>query len=123
MKTYVSFGAAVCALLLAMPLAAASGVSEKTGKSMTKAAAVQSVWPPETLSGKITMIDPAQRLVIIQTSDGVPFDMVVTPRTRIESGDRATAFKDLTQDINRNVSVSFIPERRGDVATSIQIGG
>ena len=88
-----------CALTMAMPLAA------------------------ETLSGKITMVDPAHKLVVVEPSDGVPFDMVVTAKTRIKAGDQAIALKDLTREMNRTVSVRFNPERRGDVATSIQVNG
>jgi hypothetical protein len=67
------------------------------------------------------MVNPAQNLVVVQTPDGVPFDMDVTARTRINAGDRSVALKDLTQDINKPVSVQFVPERRGDVAKSIRI--
>ena len=101
---------AACALLLGIPLIAA----EKT-------AAVRSVWPAETLSGQITMVDPAIKTVVIQTAGGVPFDMVVTRNTRIESGNRAITFQDLQQDMNKAVSVRFVPERRGDVARTIEL--
>jgi len=49
--------------------------------------------------------------------------MVVTAKTRIKVGDQAIALKDLTREMNRTVSVRFNPERRGDVATSIQVNG
>jgi hypothetical protein len=68
-------------------------------------------------------VDPEQNLVVVQTSDGVPFDMVINPKTRIKSGDRGITLKDLTRDMNKTVSVTFTPERRGDVAKSIQISG
>jgi hypothetical protein len=102
-----------CVLFLTMPLIAAN----KT----TKTTAIPSAWPQENLSGKIVMVSPAQKLVVIQTQDGVPFDMDVTAKTRIKAGDRAIALKDLMQDINKPVSVQFVPERRGDVAKSIRI--
>jgi hypothetical protein len=110
MKSLLSFGA--CALLVGIPLMAAN-----------KTAALRSVWPPETLSGTITMVDPAIKTVVIQTSDGIPFDMVVTGNTRIESGDRAITLQDLRQDMNKGVSVRFVPERRGDVARTIRLNG
>jgi len=120
MKTKLSFlAAAACGLLLALPLAAASPapVTATTGNSATRTA-----WPPETLSGKITMVDPSQKLVVVQ-SGGVPFDLMITPRTRIESGNQAVSMQGLNSDINQNVSVRFTPERRGDVASTINIGG
>jgi hypothetical protein len=37
---------------------------------------MRSAWPPETLSGKISMVDPDRKLVVVETPDGIPFDMV-----------------------------------------------
>ncbi len=89
----------------------------------TEANTMRTTWPPETLAGKIMMVDPAQRLVVVKGPDGVPFDMVVTPATRIESGNQRLALKDLNQDQQKNVSVRFIPARAGDIARTIQITG
>ena len=114
-----------CALLLAFPLGAANGPAAKTNtnKNMAKTAVMRSAWAPETLSGKITMVDPAQNLMVVETPNGVNFDMIVTSKTRIKSGNQALTLKELTQDSNKTVSVKFTPERRGDVAKSIQISG
>ena len=87
------------------------------------AAGVRGNWPSEVLSGKITNVDPDRKLVVVQTPDGVPFDMYVTGKTLIKSGDQTIALKDLTRDRNQGVSVKFIPERRGDVAESIRLNG
>jgi hypothetical protein len=95
-----------CALMAAIPLTAAS---------------VRGNWPPEFLSGKITNVDPDRKMVVVQTPDGIPFDMYVTNKTRIQSGDQSVALKDLAGDMNQSVSVKFVPERRGDVAESIRI--
>ncbi len=84
---------------------------------------MRNAWPPEALSGKITIVDPAQKLVVVETPNGVPFDMVVTSKTRIKSGNQALTLKELTQDSNKTASIKFIPARRGDVAKSIQIRG
>ena len=99
---------ATCALMSAIPLAAAG---------------MRANWPPEFLSGKITNVDPDRKLVVVQTSDGIPFDMYVTAKTLIKSGDQTIALKDLTRDMNQGVSVKFVPERRGDVAESIRLNG
>ena len=109
-----------CALLLAVSLPAASAPATPNQKATAEA---QREWPAEMLSGRIMMVDPNQKLVVVQTPDGVPFDMVVTSKTRIESGDQAMTFKDLSNDVNKNVSVRFRPEGRGDIARSIQING
>jgi len=102
---------ALCGLLLAIPAVAATST------------AIRNAWPAETLSGTITTVEPGQKLVIVKGPDGVPFDVVVTPKTRIRSGDRVIAIKELTHYQNKDVSVRFLPERRGDVAESIRIGG
>jgi hypothetical protein len=113
---------AACALLLAIPAAAANQPAAKTNKQTTRTA-VRSAWRPETLSGKIAMVDPARKIVVVETPDGTPFDMVLTGKTRIKSGDQAITPNQLTGDKDKSVSVRFVPERRGDVARSIQIGG
>ena len=111
---------AACAAMAAAPLFAASTTSTTTS---TKAAEVRAVWPAESLSGTITIVDPALKTVVVQTPGGVPFDMVVNRNTRIKAGDRAISLQDLQQDVNKGVSVKFVPERRGDVATTIQLNG
>jgi|SRR5579863_2658048 len=104
-----------CVLLLTMPSIAADKIpANRTTKT-------SNAWPAENLSGKIIMVNPAQNLVVVQTPDGVPFDIDVTAKTRIRAGDHSLALKDLTQDIDKPVSVQFVPERRGDVAKSIRI--
>ena len=105
---------AACALWLAIPMSAAS-------KHMTTA--TPSAWAPETLNGTITMVDPQQKLVVVQAPGQVPFDLVVTARTRIRSGNQAISLQELTQDTNKTVSVQYTPERSGDVAKSIRITG
>lgn len=116
-----------CAFMLAVPLISAdrptASTSTTTGKKMTATTSMRNAWKPETLTGKITSVDPDRNLMIVETKDGIPFDMLVTPNTRIKSGDRGLDLKDLRQDVNKNVSVRFTPERRGDVASSIQVNG
>ncbi len=69
------------------------------------------------------MVDPAHKMVVVQSSDGVPYDLDVTAHTRIRSGDRSIDWSGLSGNVNKSVSVKFVPERKGDVATSIRIGG
>jgi hypothetical protein len=108
-----------CGALAAAPLFGADASSATSKKS----AAVRSAWSAESLSGTITMGDAARKTVVVQTPGGVPFDMVITRNTRIKSGDRAITLQDLPKDVNRGVSVKFVPERRGDIATTIQLNG
>ena len=101
--------------LLALPLAAAAKAPAQKAK--------QQAWPAENLTGTIESVDPAQHIVVIKTADGVPFDMVVTHATRIASGDQTLQMGDLNSNVNRNVTVRFVPESRGDVARTIQLQG
>jgi hypothetical protein len=114
-----------CGLLLALPASAADKAAPAPGKTPASHSVpmIRSGWAPETISGTIAMVDPAARLVVVQNADGVPFDLVITPRTRIESGDRALPLKDLSGYRNKSVSVRFVPERSGDVAESVRIAG
>lgn len=68
-------------------------------------------------------VDPAQRLLIVKGPDGTPFDLVITARTRIESGSHMLKLNDLQAHSNKTVSVRFVPERAGDVAQSIRLAG
>jgi hypothetical protein len=68
--------------MLAIPAIAASRATVKPDKS-AKASAARKVWPEETLSGKITTIAGYRRMLVVQSPDGVPFDVLITPRTRI----------------------------------------
>ena len=112
MKSRLSILAA-CALCLPLAICAAPNTSDTTHKA----------WPAETLSGKITIVDPGEKLVVLQTPDGVSYDMLVGAKTRILSGDQSLTLRDLAADRNRSASVKFVPEGRGDVARSIRIGG
>lgn len=107
--------AAAFSALLALPLVAAT-------KSSTDKAKEQA-WPAESLTGTIQSVDPAQHLVVVKDANGVPFDMVVGSSTRIESGDQKVKLGDLSSDVNKSVSVRFVPEARGDVARDIQLQG
>lgn len=113
---------AVCGLLLAIPAAAADRAPAAKAVT-TKASPAHKAWPAENLSGKIITVKPAQKLVVVKGSDGVPFDMLITPKTRITHGGQAVSLKDLGQFQNASVSLRFIPERRGDVAEWMRIGG
>ena len=67
------------------------------------------------------MVDPAANLVVVKGPGGVPFDMRVTPITRITSAGERVTLKDLQQDQKKNVSVKFVPKDSGDIARSVQL--
>jgi hypothetical protein len=112
---------AAWALMLVTPMSAADKPPVTTGAAHP--ATLRSAWPPESVSGALSMVDRREDLVVIKRADGVPFDMTITPRTHILSGNRKVSLQDLGQYRNKQVSVRFVPERRGDVAESIRITG
>ena len=112
------------AMLLALtPATYANAKPAATAKKPTTAHTqkLRQAWPAETLSGKISDVDASQKLVIVRDSSGTPFDFVVTPSTRIESGSQRIALQKLSSDTSQMASIRFIPEGRGDVAQSIKI--
>lgn len=124
-KVLAACSAASFTFLMAVPLGAANKPvtpAAQTHKTSAKEPA-RVAWPVETLSGQIMMVDPALNVTVVKGPDGVPFDMIVTHATRIKSGDRTLGLSDLSSDTNKNVSVKFVPERKGDVARSIQLNG
>lgn len=113
-----------CACVLMVTATAAEKPNPDVTKTKTTSVrTIRAAWPAETLTGKIMMVDPAQKLVIVQGPEGVPFDVLVTPSTRIKSGDQKLALKDLTLDKQKSVSIRFIPERAGDIARTIHVTG
>jgi hypothetical protein len=121
---WIALEVAVCACLLATVGAAADKPAANSHRvEATEAKPLREAWPTETLSGKIMMVDAAKKLVIVTTPDGVPFDMQVTPRTHILLGGQKLTFENLNQDLQKRVSIHFVPERAGDIARSIQVTG
>ena len=119
-----ALSAAACALLLSVPAAAGEKSVPATHKTTKMAAKkVRSAWPAENLSGKIAMVNAAEHRVVVMDASGTPFDMIVTPSTRIRSGDQSLKLNDLASRTNKGAIVHFVPERKGDVARSIQLNG
>lgn len=116
------FGVAACSCLLAAAGAAADKPATATKTKETKTEkAVRNAWQPETISGKIMMVDTAKKLLVVKGPGGVPYDLRVTPSTKIESGKQKLKLKDLNADLKKNISVRFVPERAGDIARSIEL--
>jgi len=120
-------GAASCAFLLALPALAANteaAAAHKTSIHKTTAdKPARTAWPAEALSGKIVMVDPAMHLAVVKDAGGIPFDLIVTRSTRVTSGHQTLKLSDLSSHMNKTVSVKFVPERKGDIARSIQLNG
>jgi hypothetical protein len=78
-------------------------------------------WPAENLSGRIAAVYPAKDLVIVKDPSGTTFDLIVSPGTRIRAGTEKLTLTDLASKTNGQVSVRYVPERKGDVAASIKL--
>lgn len=76
-------------------------------------------WPAENLKGTVSMVDPKMNLVVVRDSSGVPFDIKVAHTTRIDSGAKREQLSQLAP--KQSVSVHFVPEKRGDIAQTIQV--
>jgi len=115
-------GLAACLVLAAGP-SYASNKAVATSKTTAAKTVAAGHWQAETLSGKIESVEPNQKLVVVKDASGTAFDMKITRSTRILSGKQAVSLKELQQDQNQQVTVRFVPERRGDVATLIRLNG
>jgi len=97
--------------------------AQTTNSSTMRSSAIARNWDsfkPETLTGKISLIDANQHLVAI-TTNGVTYDMTVNRHTKIKvSGSHAT-FKTLAGQIRNTASVTFIARPKGDYAQSITV--
>lgn len=123
-RTLNWLGCIACAALLTMPLVGAPRPPAAAEKGKTTAAAAdRSVGPPETLTVKIVMVNPARHILVVRDASGIPLDMLITHTTRIRSGDHRLSLGDLSSDIGKSVNLRYIPERRGDVARSIRLNG
>ena len=108
------------ALALASPIWAASPNKPVARHSSRQAA--RASWSAQDLTGTIAMVDPAKRLLIVKTAGGIPYDVDITRHTQIRSGTERVSLTNLSNDVNQTVTVRFIPERRGDIASRIRIG-
>lgn len=76
---------------------------------------------PESLSGTIQMVVVDQNLVVVNGPNGVPYDLIVTPKTVIVIGNRRGTLESLSNMIGKPVSVGFVPQRKGNYATRIEV--
>lgn len=76
---------------------------------------------PESLAGNIQMVIPEQKLLVVDGPNGVPYDLKVTPKTVIVVGDRRSTLEGLSAYVGKQVSVGFIPRRKGNFATRIEV--
>lgn len=78
---------------------------------------------PESLSGKIEMVVLEQNLLVVSGPNGVPYDLIVGPKTLIVVGDKRGTLESLTAHVGMGVSVGFVPQKDGNHATRIEVTG
>ena len=101
-------------------LAATKTTSGAAASTAAKHETTVQRWAAQNLNGTISMVDPKMNLVVVRDSSGVPFDIKVAPNTRIDAGTTREQLSQLTPQ--QSVSVHYIPESRGDIARTIQVG-
>ncbi len=104
---------ASCALLLAMPAAVAEKPAPAAKKTAHAAAMRRNAWPAETMTGKIESVNSDEHMVIVEGANDVPFDMIVTAKTRITYGERRITLQDLAKDQSKTATIISSSYRSG----------
>lgn len=72
----------------------------------------------ESMSGTVSSVDESKHLLVVNGSDGVPYNFTVSKGTKITSGGSKAKLGDLQ---GKQVSVSFIDmKKKGDWAKSVE---
>ncbi len=122
---------AVCALLI---FGAISAVAQDAPAAQDQSAAAPAAAPKaakhhamaaaasEELSGTLTTVDADKKLVVVNGSNGVPYDFTVSGATKITVGGSKAKLADLSGATSKQATVKFMAEKkRGNMARSIEI--
>lgn len=78
----------------------------------------------QELSGNISLVDAGQKVVVVTDSNGIPFDLKVTGRTKIQVNGQKASLDSLSDQTNKQATVKYRDGlNRGLIAESIEIGG
>jgi hypothetical protein len=75
----------------------------------------------ESLSGTIQMVVADQNLLVVNGPNNVPYDLEVTPKTLVVVNERRGTIQSLANQIGRAVTVAFVAQRNGDMATRVEV--
>ena len=76
----------------------------------------------ETLSGTLTIVDMEKKLVVLMTSDSVPYDFVVNAATKITVAGSKAKMEALSGQSSKRAFVTFTAmKRKGNIAKSIEL--
>lgn len=118
--TFTLLGAAVL-VAQEKPAAEPAQGPAKAEKGKAKAGGSATLGPAETFSGTVAMVDTDKHLLVAKDSDGVPLDFGLSHATKITSGGKKVAMSDLSAASGKQVSVKFVPTRKGNRARSVDI--
>lgn len=76
---------------------------------------------PETLNGTLSIVDTSKQLIVMKTADGTPFDFQ-TAGARILVNGKLSKLADLSADVDKTVTVKFVPRVSGDHAQTVDVG-
>ena len=112
---------ALIAVLLAPSMMAAPTLNSEAKNQPVSIEPNRILGQAETLNGTLMTLFIEQRLIVVKTTDGVPYNFKVVAATEIEIGGKKASFEDLAALINANLSVTFVPMQRGNVARKIEV--
>lgn len=118
--TASAISAMMCAPALIAATKTATAQNHPASTASQQAQAQVQRWPAENLKGTISMVDPNMHLVVVRDSSGVPFDFKIAPSTRIDAGREREQLSQLASQ--QSVTVHFVPESKGDIARTIEVG-
>ena len=76
----------------------------------------------ETLSGTLSAVDADKKLVVVNGSNGVPYDFTTSGGTKITVGGSKAKLADLSGATGKQATVKFLAEKkRGNIARSIEV--
>jgi len=77
---------------------------------------------PETLAGTLQTVVVDKKLLVVTSSNGIPYDFTVTGATKILVAGKKAKLADLAGATGKSVSVKFLPEKKaGDIAQSVEV--
>lgn len=98
-----------------------SFAKKNTQASGAEKPAVHALARAETISGTVSMVVPANRLLVVKDASGTSFDFRVGKFTKIEINGQKANFQLLGLEVNSPVSVRFVPLTSGDLARTIKV--
>ncbi|MGB2624599.1 MAG: hypothetical protein WA857_20550 [Candidatus Acidiferrum sp.] len=124
----IGVGLALCSCLCLGAMGArAENSSPKTTTAKTETAkgatkdASYALGKPETLSGTILIVNGQKDLLVLEGTNGIPYDFRVPNTAKIDVASNRGTLNDLSSDVNRMASVTFVPMSTGNIAKIVNL--